>query len=263
MCGIAGFNEAVVSSSNATDVLDRMGAAIIHRGPDAGASYVNNSIGLRHQRLSIIDTSSLGSQPMHSNTGRYITVFNGEIYNFHSLRAQLERQGVAFRGRSDTEVLLALYERDGADCLNQLNGMFALAIWDNREKSLFLARDRLGKKPLYIWRKGKKLAFASEIKALLEVPGVERKLRLDAVKDFFTYQYVPDPKSIFENIEKLAPGHCMYVSNAGDVKIHQWWDVSFATTRTGTDDDLIDELHALIDDSVRLRMVSDVPLGAF
>ncbi len=263
MCGIAGFNEAVVSSSNAKKVLDKMGAAIVHRGPDAGASYVDNYIGLRHQRLSIIDTSPLGLQPMHSQSGRHIIVFNGEIYNFPSLRAQLERQGVVFRGHSDTEVLLALYERDGADCLRQLNGMFALAIWDKHEKSLFLARDRLGKKPLYVWRKGSKLAFASEIKALLEVPGVERILRPDAVKDYFIYQYVPDPKSVFQNIEKLAPGHCMHVNATGDVKIRKWWDVSFTTTRTGSDEDLIDELHSLIDDSVRLRMVSDVPLGAF
>jgi len=263
MCGIAGFNEAVVSSCSAAELLQRMGNAIEHRGPDAGVSFVDNLIGLRHQRLSIIDTSENGLQPMKSPSGRYIIVFNGEIYNFKALRAKLEEQGVVFRGQSDTEVVLALYERDGADCLSLLNGMFALAIWDTQEKSLFLARDRIGKKPLYIWRQGAKLAFASEIKALLQVPGVERKVRYDAVKDFFTFQFVPDPKSIFENIEKLPPGHLMHINADGDVRLEQWWDVSFATTRTGTDDELTQELHDLINDSVELRMVSDVPLGAF
>lgn len=263
MCGIAGFNQAVFTNLNSERVLADMGASIQHRGPDAGASYIDEGMAMRHQRLSIIDTSDHGLQPMLSHSGRYIIVYNGEIYNFQSLRAELAKEGVQFRGRSDTEVLVTLYEREGASFLNQLNGMFAFAIWDKQEGSLFLARDRLGKKPLYIWRQGTKLAFASEIKALLEVPGIERKLRLDAVKDFFTYQYVPDPKSIFQNIEKLPPGHSMHVSASGDVTVKQWWDVSFEVTRGGSENDIADELHALIEDSVKLRMVSDVPLGAF
>lgn len=263
MCGIAGINKAVMNSCEPAAVLTRMGNAIEHRGPDAGDQFLSDTIGLRHQRLSIIDTSDNGLQPMHSFSGRFVTVYNGEIYNFKTLRNDLEAQGVSFKGHSDTEVLLALYERDGQGCLNLLNGMFALAIWDTQEKSLFLARDRLGKKPLYIWRKGDKLAFASEIKALLEVPGVQRRLRYDAVKDFFTHQYVPDPKSIFENIEKLAPGHCMSINASGDISLRKWWDVSFETTRHGSDADVADELYALLEDSVKLRMVSDVPLGAF
>ena len=263
MCGIAGFNEAALTGAKARAVLERMGASIAHRGPDAGASYLDDSIALRHQRLSIIDTSEMGLQPMASRSGRYITVFNGEIYNFQSLRRELELEGAVFRGHSDTEVLLALYERDGSQCLKKLNGMFALAIWDTHAKSLFLARDRLGKKPLYVWRQGTKIAFASEIKALLNVPGVEKKLRMDAVKDYFTYQYIPDPKTIFESIEKLPPGHMMSFDSTGEVVLEQWWDVSFATTRTENDEDLVEELGALIDDSVKLRMVSDVALGAF
>ena len=263
MCGIAGFNEAIIACTDANRVLARMGASIEHRGPDAGADFISESVAMRHQRLSIIDISEHGMQPMHSHSGRYVTVYNGEIYNFKLLRAELESQGVKFRGDSDTEVLLAMFEQYGPDCLHQLNGMFAIAIWDTLEKSLFLARDRLGKKPLYIWRHGNKMAFASEIKALLEVPGVERKLQLDAVKDYFVYQYVPDPKSIFENIEKLAPGHYMQINASGDVSVNQWWDVSFATTRSDPEDELVDELHALINDSVQLRMISDVPLGAF
>ena len=263
MCGIAGINKVVIQSCDAATVLERMGNAIVHRGPDAGDQFLSDDIGLRHQRLSIIDTSENGSQPMHSPSGRFVTVYNGEIYNFQALRNELSAQGVQFKGHSDTEVLLALYERDGESCLSRLNGMFALAIWDKQDRCMFLARDRLGKKPLYIWREGDKLAFASEIKALLEVPGVQRRLRYDAVKDFFTYQYVPDPKCIFENIEKLAPGHCMCVESSGAVKVRQWWDVSFETTRCESDSDLAEELHALVEDSVKLRMVSDVPLGAF
>jgi len=230
---------------------------------DAGDQYVDTDIGLRHQRLSIIDTTDTGLQPMKSPSGRYITVFNGEIYNFQTLRKELVSAGVVFRGHSDTEVLLALYERDGIDCLKLLNGMFALAIWDTKEKSLFLARDRLGKKPLYIWRSGEQLAFASEIKALLQVPGVEKRLRFDAVKDFFTYQYIPDPKSIFQNIEKLAPGHWMLIDQHGETRTEQWWDVSFEQTTQESESDVVEHLHSLIDSSVQLRMISDVPLGAF
>ena len=263
MCGIAGINYAVMRSCDAAETLGRMGRAIEHRGPDAGDQFLCDSIGLRHQRLSILDTSEHGLQPMHSPSGRFVTVYNGEIYNFKALRDDLEAEGVRFSGHSDTEVLLALYERDGQDCLHLLNGMFALAIWDKQDNSLFMARDRLGKKPLYIWREGEKLAFASEIKALLEVPGVQRRLRFDAVKDFFTHQYIPDPKSIFENIEKLAPGHCMHINAAGAVNVRQWWDVSFQTTRNSSDEEIAEELHALVEDSVKLRMVSDVPLGAF
>ncbi len=263
MCGIAGFNEAVVTDFDATGMLQRMGASIAHRGPDAGATYVDDNIGLRHQRLSIIDTSQYGSQPMHSSSGRYITVYNGEIYNFQTLRDELKAEGVQFKGHSDTEVLLALFEREGERCLNRLNGMFAFAIWDKQNKSLFLARDRLGKKPLYIWRQGKKLAFASEIKALLVIPDVKRRLRYDAVKDFFTHQYVPDPKSIFEGIEKLSPGHCMHINASNEVSVRQWWDVSFLTNPVGSEEERTEELHALIEDSVKLRMISDVPLGAF
>ena len=262
MCGIAGFTRAVLESCDAPRVLERMGASIRHRGPDAGDQYLDEHVGLRHQRLSIIDTSELGAQPMRSASGRFVIVYNGEVYNFPELRRELEAEGVRFRGHSDTEVILALYEKTGSDCLSRLNGMFAIAVWDRELKSLFLARDRLGKKPLYVWRSGQRLAFASEIKALLEVPGVERRLRPDAVKDFFAYQYVPDPKSIFENIEKLAPGHCMHVEASG-VRTERWWDVSFATPRHGDENDFAEELLALLDDSVRRRMLSDVPLGAF
>ncbi|MDB3935087.1 asparagine synthase (glutamine-hydrolyzing) [Granulosicoccus sp.] len=262
MCGIAGLKQPHANNVDTAVVLERMGNAIRHRGPDNAGQYIDEAIGLCHQRLSIIDTSDHGLQPMTSPSGRFITVYNGEIYNFLELRRDLEEQGVQFRGTSDTEVLLALYETEGTAALQRLNGMFAMAIWDTQNKSLFLARDRLGKKPLYYYTLGNQFGFASEIKALLQIPGIDRTLRMDAVKDFFTYQYVPDPKSIFAHIHKLPPGHCM-TADANGIKLHQYWNVSFATQYTGTEEQARADLYALLDDSVRIRMISDVPLGAF
>jgi len=249
-------------SCSASNVIEAMGAAINHRGPDAASHHIDAQIALRHQRLSILDTSEHGLQPMRSHSGRYVIVYNGEIYNFQPLRSELESLGHEFRGGSDTEVLLELYERYGVECLAMLNGMFAFAIWDCQQHVLFLARDRLGKKPLYYYQEGDKFIFASEIKAILEVPGVDRSIRYDAVKDFFTHQYVPDPKSIFSKIHKLPPAHWMRVSASG-VTLAPYWNVSFAKQRSGSVDDLSAELLELLDDSVRIRMISDVPLGAF
>lgn len=262
MCGIAGFTQFHKDAIDAPALLEKMGTAIRHRGPDAGGIFNDDCVGLCHRRLSIIDLSESGAQPMHSPTGRFVTVYNGEIYNFQSLRAELEADGVSFRGSSDTEVLLALFEKHGVDCLSKLNGMFAMAIWDKQEQTLFLARDRLGKKPLYYYRKGDQLLFASEIKAILCAPEVDRSVRNDAVQDFFFYQYVPDPKTIFQCIHKLAPGHWMKIDRNGMFQ-HQYWDVSFAKQHTGTRDQIEGELVELLDDSVRMRMISDVPLGAF
>ena len=224
--------------------------------------YTADEVGLCHRRLAIIDLTESGRQPMNSMSGRFVTVFNGEIYNFQALRASLEEDGMSFRGSSDTEVMLALYEKHGPDCLKYLNGMFAIAIWDTVEKTLFLARDRLGKKPLYYYRKDKQFVFASEIKAILATPDTDRTIRQDAVQDFFFYQYVPESKSIFKFIDKVQAGHWMLVSKDG-VKSEQYWDVSFASTSDKSADQIQDELYDLLDDSVKSRMVSDVPLGAF
>ena len=262
MCGIAGFTQFHKDITDAPALLEKMGTAIQHRGPDAAGIYTDDLVGLCHRRLSIIDLSESGAQPMHSPSGRFVTVYNGEIYNFQSLRAELEADGVNFRGTSDTEVLLALFEKHGADCLSMLNGMFAMAIWDKQEQSLFLARDRLGKKPLYFYQKGDRLLFASEIKAILCSPDIDRSIRNDAVQDYFFYQYVPDPKTVFQCIHKLAPGHWMKIDRHG-VSQHQYWDVSFSEQHTGSRDQIEGELVELLDDSVRMRMISDVPLGAF
>ncbi len=262
MCGIAGFTQFDHSYDNPEKLLETMGNTIAHRGPDDSDVYTDTEVGLCHRRLAIIDLTESGRQPMWSPTGRYVTVFNGEIYNFQSLRAELELEGVKFKSASDTEVMLALYEKHGPDCLQYLNGMFSIAIWDTVERTLFLARDRLGKKPLYYYRKGNQFVFASEIKAILATPGIDRSIRNDAVKDFFFYQYVPESKSIFTFIDKVQAGHWMLISK-DDVKTRQYWDVSFADTSDKSVNQIQDELYELLNDSVKSRMVSDVPLGAF
>ncbi|OED38093.1 asparagine synthase (glutamine-hydrolyzing) [Chromatiales bacterium (ex Bugula neritina AB1)] len=262
MCGIAGFTQYRKDVADVPGLLKKMGSAIRHRGPDAAGVFFDEQVALCHQRLSIIDLSESGAQPMRSPSGRYITVYNGEIYNFQVLKMALVEEGVNFKGSSDTEVLIALYEKHGADCLGLLNGMFSLAIWDTQEQELFLARDRLGKKPLYFYQKGKRFLFASEIKSILCAEDIDRSIRNDAVQDYFFYQYVPDPKTIFKCIHKLPPGHWMRVDRDGS-RQHQYWDVSFSKSHTGTRKQVENELFELLDDSVRSRMISDVPLGAF
>lgn len=262
MCGIAGFTRFKSLDIQPESLLSQMGERLRHRGPDASGHYMNPRVGLCHQRLSIIDVSDAGNQPMTSRSGRFVLIYNGEIYNFEQLRQHLVADGVDFKSHSDTEVLLALYEREGTACLNRLNGMFAFAVWDNLTHTLFLARDRLGKKPLYFYHKDGHFIFASEIKAILSAPGIDTALRPDAMHDFFTYQYVPDPKSIYQHIHKLPPGHWMSVDEH-QIKQKQYWDVSFAQTKEMSIDETAEKLHDLLDDSVRSRMISDVPLGAF
>ena len=262
MCGIAGFTRTESSRYPADEVLDKMGNAILHRGPDSSGNYVDDHVALRHQRLSIIDLSATGHQPMFSNDKRYVTVYNGEIYNFPELREELQRDGHQFRGQSDTEVLLALYERIGKAVLDRINGFYALAIWDTVEKSLFLARDRLGKKPLYYSFNNGQLVFASEIKAMLQVPGMQRDIDQEALVDFFHYQYVPDTKCIFSNMNKLPAGHWMELKN-GKLEVKQYWDISFSGETSETEEEITATLLESLDKSVRSRMISDVPLGAF
>ncbi|MHA7924488.1 MAG: asparagine synthase (glutamine-hydrolyzing) [Marinobacter sp.] len=264
MCGLAGFLRTSTTPDRESHALwlESMGQAIVHRGPDAGATWQDDHIGLAHRRLSILDLSDAGTQPMHSASGRYVIAFNGEIYNYRELKQTLQEAGVAFRTHTDTEVLLALFEQKGAACLDDLNGMFAIAIWDRQGRQLFLARDRLGKKPMYYYEEGGRLAFASEIKALTQAPFVKTEVRYDAIRDFFAYQYVPDPKTIYRNIHKLPPGHWL-ITDGQQTGIRQYWDVSFASADTKSLEELEEGLYDLIDDAVRLRMVSDVPLGAF
>ncbi|MEO9945205.1 MAG: asparagine synthase (glutamine-hydrolyzing) [Paraglaciecola sp.] len=261
MCGIAGFTHFLGNMGN-TDTLKKMGNSIYHRGPDAGGEYINDHVGLAHRRLAIIDLSEAGVQPMTSHDGKYIIVFNGEIYNYLAIRDELSAAGYPFKTHTDTEVILALYAQEGKEMLSKLNGMFAFALWDTTSEELLIARDRVGKKPLYYLKTDTQFAFASEIKAILTLPEVPKEIRLDAVHDFFAYQYIPDPKTIFNDIHKLSPGHLMTVSNEG-VKIEQYWDVSFSNTSTKTEQELTKELFELATNRTKDRMVSDVPLGAF
>lgn len=263
MCGITGFFRTCVPTAD-TKMLQRMGEVIRHRGPDAGGEYFDDYVGLGHRRLSIIDLSPQGNQPMFSADGRLVIVFNGEIYNFQTLRADMERSGVVFRTRTDTEVILALYQQQGTACLEQMNGMFAFAIWDTVDKTLFMARDRIGKKPLYYYHAGgDRLAFASEIKSLLQLPGIDQKIEPTALPDFLKYLYIPAPKTIYRNIYKLPPAHFLMLCPGGEPRIAEYWDIDFSAHAACSPAEAEGTLLGLLQDSTACRMIADVPLGAF
>ncbi len=261
MCGIAGFTRFFDPTGDLSS-LRKMGDKIAHRGPDAHGEYLDEGIGLSHRRLSIIDLSKAGNQPMFSSDGNLVMVFNGEIYNFIELRDELEQKGYIFKTKTDSEVILALYQFEGRACVNKLNGMFSIALWDKHKQELFLARDRLGKKPLYYYHNQKQFIFGSEIKAILEIESVPREVRHDAIYDYFVYQYVPESKTIFNNIHKLAPGHTLVINKKG-LDIQQYWDVSFNQLSTSSEEELTSGLLDIIQASTKQRMIADVPLGAF
>ena len=242
------------------DDLKRMCNSIAHRGPDDEGFFVDANAGLGMRRLSIIDLAT-GHQPISNEDGRIWIVFNGEIYNYRDLRADLESRGHEFSSDTDTETIVHAYEEYGDDCVERLNGMFAFAIWDRPRRRLMIARDRLGIKPLYYYDGPEFFAFGSEIKAILELPDVPRNVDLQALDTYLTFEYVPAPKSMFEGIKKLLPGHRLVVEN-GRVAVSQYWDVRKAAP-TGSEDELAESLYELLKDSVRMRLVSDVPLGAF
>jgi asparagine synthase (glutamine-hydrolysing) len=261
VCGICGF------AGRADHLLvSAMTARLAHRGPDGYGTRSFPSVhgalpaSLGHRRLSILDPGVRGAQPMCTPDGRYWITYNGEIYNFRELRSRLERGGRRFRSDCDTEVVLAMYERYGADMLAELNGIFALAIWDDREHRLFLARDRLGVKPLYHAEQAGTLYFASEVKALL--PALPRpSLRRDVVADYLTFLWVPDPDTMFDGIYKLPPGHCATFSRRG-FEVTEYWDMTFAPEQR-PEAEWATELRDQVGTAVRRQMVSDVPLGSF
>lgn len=261
MCGIAGATRDLLGE-NPEIRLNRMNDVMHHRGPDMGDTYLDDAIGLCHRRLSIIDLSEDGRQPMHSGDGRYHIVFNGEIYNFPELKERLIQKGYRFRTKTDTEVLLNLYIEEGPRSLESVRGMFAYAIWDQHDKTLFVARDRIGKKPLYYYHRDSQFAFASELKSLLELDRVERKVDLTAFVDYLKYLFVPHPKTIYENISKLEPGHYLLFKQ-NKVTTDSYWDVVFQPMDVKKEESLAEELIHVIDDAVRCRLISDVPLGAF
>ena len=270
MCGIAGFvgTDSLVTGSERAVVLDRMCRVITHRGPDEQGTLVTAEVALGMRRLSIIDLAG-GHQPLSGcRDGAATVVFNGEIYNYRELQADLETRGHRFQTHSDTEAIVHAYEEYGAACVEHLRGMFAFALWDARERKLFVARDRVGKKPLYytVTPQGT-FVFGSELKSLLEYPGVRRETNAEAVDAYLTFGYVPDPLSIFQGIHKLPPGHHLFFDGA-DVTVTSYWDFDFggaadAASGARQEEDYVDELRALLDESVRLRLIADVPLGAF
>jgi asparagine synthase (glutamine-hydrolysing) len=236
-----------------------------HRGPDDEGTYVEGGVGLGHNRLSIIDLSPRGHQPMFDETRTSCIVFNGEIYNFRSLRQQLASLGVRFRTESDTEVILAAYRHYGVECVAQMSGMFAFAIWDSVKRTLFLARDRLGKKPLFFHASNDRFAFSSEPKALLQLRWIQRDLDPAAVREFLMLQYVPGPMSIYRSIRRLLPGHHLLVHVAEDRLMYEeseYWraPVTLVDTRAN-EADIIQKVHQLLEESVGLRLVSDVEVG--
>jgi asparagine synthase (glutamine-hydrolysing) len=261
MCGIAGVFFRDRGRAAATEDLGRMTAVLRHRGPDAEGVYVDGPVGLGHRRLSIIDLAG-GGQPMHSGDGTSTIVFNGEIYNFRELYAELRGAGHRFASKSDTEVILHAYEEAGERCVERLRGMFAFAIWDPRARRLFLARDRVGIKPLYYYWDGDTFLFASEVKAILQHPAVTRRLDPFALDDYLTYLYVPAPRTIFRDISKLRPGHTLTVSAAG-IADREYWDLSFAPRTAPGHPDAAPRLLETLREAVRAHLVSDVPLGAF
>jgi asparagine synthase (glutamine-hydrolysing) len=262
MCGICGIFDYGSHKDVDQGLLRKMCDTIIHRGPDDEGYYTDGNIGLGMRRLSIIDLHT-GQQPIHNELETVWVVNNGEIYNFQSLREDLEQKGHRFYTKSDTEVIVHLYEEYGTDCVHRLRGMFAFAIWDADQKRLFLARDRLGKKPLSYTLHNGTLIFGSEIKCILEHPSISKKVNLEALDSYLTYQYVPGPASIFQGIEKLLPGHYLTCDRSGNVHIQQYWDIDFRDKWELTEEELCTQIREKLKEATKIRMISDVPLGAF
>ena len=278
MCGIVGFlqqNNQKVSLES----LKRMIQVLKHRGPDDEGYFLINSlsgrnfdqqssdVGLAHSRLSILDLSPLGHQPMSNESKDIWISYNGEVYNFEEIKKELLLKGYRFSSHTDTEVILYAYQEWGIECINKFIGMFALSIWDNHKRKLYLIRDRLGIKPLYYYYKNGNFAFASELKGILEYPYFEKELNLDSLYDYFLFQYVPSPETIFKYVYKLPPGHFIEVSKDGDFRISTYWDATekfFSNKEKGnefSEEEALSELKGILKSSVRYRMISDVPIG--
>ncbi len=259
MCGIAGFYSTEQRFSRGD--LERMTTRIAHRGPDAAGYFQEGAVGLGHRRLSIIDLSESANQPMYSHDDQYVIVFNGEIYNFQEIRKELPGP---WKTQGDTEVILESFRKWGPDCVQRFNGMFALAIYNRADQSLTLLRDRFGVKPLYYYWNGKDLAFASELKALLELP-IEKELDLPAIKDYFFLEYIPAQSTPFKFIRRLGNGHRL-VLKQGEIRVEQYYNLLDKIGKPlglRSENEYIDALHEQLASSIRYRQISDVPIGAF
>ncbi len=263
MCGIAGIITSLDKKPKSS-LIKRMTDKIIHRGPDEAGIYIDEGVGLGHRRLSIIDIKS-GQQPMTTAGNDVTIIYNGEIYNFIQIRTELERKGYHFKTHSDTEVILNAYHAWGPDSVKKIRGMFAYVIYDKRNKQVFMARDRLGIKPLFYAPLGEKTyLFASELKAIMAHPDFTGNMRTESIEDYFSLGYVAEPHTIYKNAFKLEPGHSIIIDlHSGHLTKTQYWDVQFTGDYQGTIADACDELNERVKEATKIRMVADVPLGAF
>ncbi len=264
MCGIAGIFHCNGRDEVDGRLLRRMTDALVHRGPDGQGFYVAPGLALGHRRLAILDIAG-GQQPMFNEDRKVCVVFNGEIFNFEPLLSELRQLGHVFRTRCDTEVIVHAWEEWGERCLDHFNGQFAFALWDERSETLFLARDRLGEKPLYYtWLADGRMLFASELKSILCCPMVSRQLDPQAIEEYFALSYIPDPRSIYRDVRKLGPGHCLLARrHAAQAQPKAYWQLRFVDNEPVSEQTVREELIARLREAVRLRMIADVPLGAF
>jgi len=260
MCGICGIVYNDQEQRVEPVLLKAMADAIRHRGPDDEGFFIRGHVGLAMRRLSIIDVAT-GQQPIFNEDGSMAIVFNGEIYNHRQIRADLQARGHAFRTQADTEVILHAYEEYGVDCVKKLNGMFGLAVWDDRRQRLFIARDRLGVKPLYYYLDGHRFIFGSELKAMLQAPELPRRMNAKALDNFLTFEYIASPLSIYENVFKLPQAHYL-LWESGKVTLRPYWQLTYGATQ-GSEGERAEELLALLQDATKIRLMSEVPLGAF
>jgi asparagine synthase (glutamine-hydrolysing) len=257
MCGICGFNW------RDPELAKRMTDVITHRGPDQDGVWCNEKVSLGHRRLSIIDLTEAGRQPMGNEDGTVQVVFNGEIYNFAEIKEDLEAKGHVFKGHSDTEVIAHGYEEYGFDIALKFNGMFSFALWDEKKKRLWIVRDRIGIKPLYYYFKEGRFVFGSEIKCILEDANVERRVNHSALYAYLGFEFVPAPQTAFEDIHKVPAGHWAILEN-GQLRVEEYWDLTMPEQGiVRSEGEMVERIRELIDDAVRMRLMSDVPLGAF
>ncbi|MBI5352961.1 MAG: asparagine synthase (glutamine-hydrolyzing) [Chloroflexi bacterium] len=259
MCGICGLSHSTDQKPERA-LLEKMNASIAHRGPDSDGFYVSTGIGLAMRRLAIIDVSG-GDQPIANEDKNIWIVFNGECYNYPEMRVELERRGHHLATKSDTECIVHFYEDEGDDCVKRLRGMFAFALWDEKKKRLLLARDRLGKKPMYYSIQNGTLYFGSELSAVLTALPNKPEINLEAIDLYLSLQYVPDPLTAYEGIFKLPPAHTLVWEN-GLARIQRYWDYTYQPKFTASEDELADELRVRLRDAVKMRLLSEVPLGA-
>src|SRR2546430_7650254 len=260
MCGIAGFIDPQHTLHDADQLIDRMCQVIRHRGPDDQGVWAGDGVALGMRRLSIIDLAG-GHQPIFNEDGSVLVVFNGEIYNYRQLQEELQELGHCFTTNCDTEVIVHAYEEYGDDCVLHFRGMFTFALWDRKRQRLLAARDRFGKKPLNYYWDGQRLIFGSEIKSILEA-GIPREINPIALDEYLVYRYVPTPNTLFKDVWKLPAAHILIYEN-GQISTKRYWELSFASTCQDDEATAIERTRALLTETVQVRLMSEVPLGAF